>query len=86
MTEARDGYQVYINLLEPLMKDIEAGREVQLSLSDSVTWGLKQVRAVIGRPPVELTDGVHLWVRTKEGRLIDQPWTIRIVEELDEED
>ena len=86
MTEARDGYQVYINLLEPLLKDIEEGREVQLSVSDSATWGLKQVRAIIVRPPAEVKEGVHLWVRTKEGRLMDQPWTIRILEELDEED
>lgn len=68
------------------MGDIEAGKEVQLSLSDSITWGLKQVRAKIARPPAQVEDGVHLWVRTKDGRLMDQPWTIRILEELDEED
>ena len=86
MTEARDGYQVYINLLEPLMTDIDAGREVRISVSDSATWGLVQVRAVIGRPPTVVKDGVHLWVRTKEGRLTDPPWSIHILEELDEDD
>ena len=86
MTEARDGYQVYVNLLEPLMQDIEAGREVHLSVSDSVTWGLKQVRAIIARPPASLENGAHLWVRTKDGRLTDQPWSICVLEELDEDD
>ena len=79
------GYHVFAVNLAKKFKEIKEGKEVILevqSLDDGVTH---TVRAIIDSPD-KLPDGEHLGVLSDDGRLKDEKWAIKILEELDPED
>ncbi len=76
------GYHVFAVNLAKKWNDIKEGREVIMevqSLDDGCTH---VVRAIIDSPE-NLTDGDELGVLSDDGRLKDEKWAIKVLEELD---
>lgn len=79
------GYHIFEVNLARKWDDIQAGKEVILegqSLDDGCTH---TVKAVVGKPE-DLPDGVNLGILSDDGRLKDEKWAIKVLEELDPDD
>lgn len=46
----------------------------------------KIVKAVISRSPNSIPNGVNLWFKDKDDKLVLEPGSIKIIEEMEDED
>lgn len=71
--------------LEELEEKAEAKEEIQVELRDPATMDNFQARVVVSQKPEELSGADTLWLVHTKGRL-PQPWAIKIVERIEEEE
>ncbi len=81
-------FEAYIGYLTDKDKDerpeIAAGEPFTIEVRDLETFERKIVRALVAAPPAALEGGEALWVLDWIEARLEAPWSIRILEELDE--
>jgi hypothetical protein len=79
-------FEVYIGYVADKDAEIAAGETLTLEVRDLDTYERKIVRALVGKPDASLADSDELWILDwVEARQAD-PWRIKVLEELEEED
>ncbi len=81
----KEGYEIYEAYLDGHLEEIARGEEVVIELRDLAQFVRKVVRAKIAKPPAKLPEGQKLWVRAYDETPLQEPWSIEVVEELDDE-
>ena len=79
-------FEVYIGYVAEKDAEIEAGETLTLEVRDIDTYELKIVRALVGKPGSALADSDELWILDWVEARQAEPWRIRVLEELEEED
>ena len=59
---------------------IDAGDPIETYICDKETYEQVFVKAIISKDPAKISDGDVLWVRDLKGKLLSQPWAIKIIE------
>lgn len=81
----RQGYEVYEAWFKGHEEDIEKGRPFDLEIKSCEDFSRKVVKAIISKSK-NLKDGKELWIRSyAKDEYLPEPWSIKIVEELDED-
>ncbi len=82
-------FEAYIGYLSDESKavrtEIAAGDAFVIELRDLDTFERKVVRAIVTEPGQVLEGGDELWVLDWIENRLDDPWSIKVLEELDEE-
>lgn len=81
----RQEYEVYIGYLDGKEDKIAQGEPLLLEVRDLQTFERKVVRATVVPPPATSTAGDRLWVMNWVEKREPEPWTIFVLEELDED-
>ncbi len=71
-------YDTFVGSLD----DLKEGKEMELIVRDLETYEQLKVKAVVSRSREKLPDGNLLKIRFSRGVPYDEPWTIKILEEL----
>lgn len=79
-------YETYIGYVDERDAEAESGDPVVLEVRDLDTFERLIVRAIIAKPGRELDGGDSLWVLDWVESKMPDPWSIKVLEELDEED
>lgn len=79
-------FEAYIGYISEKEAEAESGEPVVLEVRDMDTYERKVVRAVIAKPGTELADSDVLWILDWVEARQEDPWRIRVVEELEETD
>lgn len=79
------GYNIFEVTLGKKWPDISTGKEVVLEIQSRDDGCTHTVKAIIGSPE-KLPDGDSLGVLSDDGRLKDEKWAIKVLEELDPDD
>jgi hypothetical protein len=83
----RTGYEVYEAYLDGHEGEIERREPFIMEVRDLAEFTRKVVRARVAQPPERLPAAQDLWVRNyKDDSIRPEPWSIEILEELDEEE
>ena len=81
-------FEAYIGYLTDKDKndrpEIAAGEPFTIEVRDLDTFERKIVRAVVAAPPAAVDGGEALWVLDWIESRLEVPWSIRVLEELDE--
>lgn len=82
-------FEAYIGYLkdeeQETKPEILAGEPVILEVRDLDTFERLVVKAIVAEPPNVLDDGDELWVLDWIEAKLEKPWSIRVLEELDED-
>jgi hypothetical protein len=82
-------YEVYIGYVtdaaQKTRREIAAGEPLTMEIRDLDTFERLVVRAVVAEPPARVDDGDDLWVLDWVENRQPVPWSIRILEELDDD-
>ncbi len=82
-------YEVYIGYLhddnQQTKEAIRAGEALVLEVRDLDTFERLVVKAVVGEPGAPVEGGDELWVLDYVESRQERPWSVRIIEELDDE-
>jgi hypothetical protein len=82
-------FEAYIGYLkdddQETKQEILAGEPVILEVRDLDTFERLVVKAIVAEPPNVLDDGDELWVLDWIESKLEEPWSIRVLEELDED-
>jgi len=82
-------YEAYIGYLknadQETKQEIVSGEPVILEVRDLDTFERLVVKALVAEPPNVVDDGHELWVLDWVEAKLEEPWSIRILEELDED-
>ena len=79
------GYNIFEVNLARKWPEISAGKEVIVELQSLDKGSNAVVRAIIAKAK-DMPDGVPLGVVSDDGRIKDEKWAIKILEELDPDD
>jgi hypothetical protein len=79
-------FEAYIGYLDDKDEAISAGESIVIEVRDMDTYERKVVRAMIGKPGDSLDESDDLWVLDWVEARQEEPWRIRVLEELDEDD
>ncbi len=79
-------YETYIGYVDDREEEAERGDPVVLEVRDLDTFERLIVRAIIAKPGKTLDGGDALWVLDWVEAKLPDPWSIKVLEELDEED
>lgn len=71
-------YDTFVQNLD----DLKEGKETELIIRDLETYEQLKVRALVSSSREKLPDGNLLRIRFSRGVAYDEPWTIKILEEL----
>ena len=70
------------------LEELPEGEECRIAIRDLSPGQRKYktlyVKAVVSSSPEKLPAGDTLWIRTELGRQYQQPWKIKIIEQLEE--
>ena len=78
-------YEVYEAYIDGHEAEIEQGKDFPVEVKELSTLTRKVYRARVAKPPKSLLNGHKLWVKDDRENLLPEPWTIEIIEELDED-
>ena len=82
-------YEAYIGYLtdasQKTRREVGAGEPFVIELRNLDTFERLVVRALVAEPPAKLESGEELWVLDWVENRKPVPWSIRVLEELDEE-
>lgn len=78
-------FEVYIGYVEGHDAEIDAGESLVLEVRDLDTYERRIVRALVTRPGTALSDSDDLWILDWVEARQGDPWRIRVLEELEEE-
>lgn len=79
------GYNIFEVNLAKKWPDISTGKEVVVEIQSRDEGCTHIVKALIGSPE-KLPDGENLYVLSDDGRVKDEKWAIKVLEELDPDD
>ncbi len=79
-------FEAYIGYVADRDAQIDAGEPLTLEVRDLETYERKIVRAVVAKPGATLADSDDLWILDWVEARQNDPWRIRVIEELEEED
>lgn len=79
-------FEAYIGYVAERDAEAEAGEPVVLEVRDLDTFERLVVRAIIAKPGVALEGGDQLWILDWVEARQPEPWGIKVLEELPEED
>lgn len=79
-------FEAYIGYVAERDAEAESGESVVLEVRDLETFERLVVRAVIAKPGTTLDGGDELWIVDWVEARQPEPWSIKVLEELDEED
>jgi len=82
----RTGFEVFDGNLTDHKKDIEEGNPIIVEVRDLADFNRKIVKAVISRARGSVADGVDLWFKDQEDKLVLEPGSIKVIEEMEEDD
>ncbi len=71
-------YDTFVQALE----DLKDGKETELTIRDLETYEQKKVKAIISSSKEKLPDADILRIRYSRGVPVNEPWAIKIIEEL----
>ena len=78
------GYAIFEVYLAKQWDNIQAGKEIIVEAHSRDDGSTHLVKAKIAKSKEKLPDGEDLWVKNEDGAfLAENPWAIKIVEELD---
>ena len=81
-----EGYEIYEVYLQGHDKDIDDGNPFEMEIKDRSTFARMVVKAKVARSKEALPSGQELWIRSYDrDEVIEDPWAIEIVEELDDD-
>lgn len=75
-------WEVYLHYLEDDMKDIEAGKPINVELTDQDIYEKKMVKAIIAKNKDDMPDGDNLWIKNQREELDPVPWKVKVIEEV----
>jgi hypothetical protein len=82
-------YEAYIGYLtdasQNTRREVENGEPFVIELRDLDTFERLIVRAIVAKPPATVESGDVLWVLDWVESRAPTPWSVRVLEELDEE-
>lgn len=82
-------YEAYIGYLKTADQDtkeeITSGQPLILEVRDLDTFERLVVKAMIGEPPNKIEGGDKLWVLDWIEKKLDEPWSIKVLEELEDD-
>jgi len=82
-------YEAYIGYLknsdQETKQEIVTGEPLVLEVRDLDTFERLVVKAIVAEPPNVVDEGQELWVLDWIEAKLEKPWSIRILEELDED-
>lgn len=82
-------YEAYIGYLtdddQVTRDEVREGKPFVMEVRDQDTFERLVVKAVVAEPPEKVEGGDELWVLDWVEERCEAPWSIRILEELDEE-
>lgn len=82
-------YEVYIGYLkdesQETKPEIVNGEPLILEVRDLDTFERLVVKALVAEPPGTVEDGAELWVLDWIESKLDTPWSIRVLEELEDD-
>ncbi len=81
----KEGYEIYEAYLDGHHEEVARGEAIIVEVRDLTQFVRKVVRAKIAKPPAFLPEGKKLWVRGYDETPLGEPWSIEVVEELDDE-
>ena len=64
------------------LTQLKEGEEVELRIRDLATYDSKKVKAIVASSKEKLPGADTLWLRFTRGLLREDPWAIKILEEL----
>ena len=68
------------------LDELPEGKECRIAIRDlapgKYKYGTRYVKALVSSSAEKLPDGDTLWVRSELGRLYQQPWKIKVIEQL----
>ena len=73
---------VYETFIIEDLSELKDGQEQELQVRNTDTYEVKKVKAIIASAPDKLPNSDVLTVRWQRGQPIDQPWAIKIIEDL----
>jgi hypothetical protein len=83
-------YEAYIGYLtddaQETRKEIASGEPLVVEVRDLDTFERLVVKALVGEPGSPVEGGDELWVLDWVEARMEQPWSIKVLEELDEDD
>ena len=83
-------FEAYIGYLcneaKETRAEIESGEPFIVELRDLDTFERKVVQAIVAEPANVLEDSDQLWVLDWIENRLEEPWSIRVLKELDEEE
>jgi len=82
----REGYEVYEGYIDNRKAEIAEGKDFIVEIRDLATFERMIVRAVVSREPNSIEGGTPLWVKDFYDEIVATPGTIKILEELDDEE
>jgi hypothetical protein len=79
-------FEAYIGYVAEKDAEAESGEPIKLEVRDLDTYERLIVRAIVAKPGAELEGSDLLWILDWVEARQEQPWRIRVLEELEEED
>ena len=64
------------------LSQLKEGEEIELQIRDLATYETKKVKVIIASSQEKLPGADILWLRFTRGLLREDPWAIKIIEEL----
>ncbi len=78
----RDGYEISEKYIQAQKEEIEKGNPVIVEVRDLSTIERKIMRAII--KPEKEEGFENLWIRTSDELILQEPWYIKPIEEVDD--
>lgn len=81
----REGFEIYEAYLDGHEKEIKEEREFIVEVRDLAQLSRKVLKARISAKHDAFPQGCHLWIRNYKEELQAQPWSICVIEEMDDD-
>ena len=78
----RTGFEIYDGNVKDNEKNIEEGNPIIVEVRDLTDFTRKIVKAVISRTQDSIPNGVDLWFKDKDDKLVLDPGSISVIEEV----
>ncbi len=74
-------WELHLEVIYGMDGQVDRGEPLDVYVFNRETYERKYVKAIICRNPADLPGGEKLWVRDYQGKIRQQPWAIKILEE-----
>jgi len=63
------------------LSELKEGQEQVINVRSKENYEMRVVKAIVSSSPEKLPGSERMWLRTKGGGKISQPWAIKIIED-----